>query len=51
MYLVEEIDQLGKEVMMKVALCAVSTAANILIGRVYSNIMINLAVANDKVEI
>lgn len=49
MYTVEEVEQLGLELMVKVALCAVSTGANVLIGRVYGNIMINLTVANDKV--
>ncbi len=34
---------------LKLVLNAISTGANILKGRVYQNMMINLKVANDKV--
>lgn len=35
---------------LKLILNAISTGANILKGRIYCNTMINLTVANDKVE-
>jgi N-acetylmuramic acid 6-phosphate (MurNAc-6-P) etherase len=34
---------------MKVAINTVSTGANIMLGKVYGNMMINVTVANNKV--
>ncbi len=36
---------------LKLILNVISTGANILKGRVYGNTMINLTVANDKVQL
>ena len=49
LFAAHEAEELALELSMKVAMNAVSTGANIMIGKVYGNTMINVTVANNKV--